>query len=76
MMRTYKVTAIKSGKYWHLDIEGFIQGTQAKSLAEADAMAKDFIENMTDERPEEISVDLTIQQTDDIAEARDRAPIK
>lgn len=73
IMKTYKTTAIKSGKYWHLDIEGFIQGTQARSLAEAEEMAKDFISGMNDEALEEITIDLKIQLPEDIAEVRAEA---
>lgn len=72
-MKTYKTTAIKSGKYWHLDIEGFIQGTQARTLAEAEEMAKDFINGMTDEALEDISIDLRIQLPENIAEVRAEA---
>lgn len=70
IMKTYKTTAIKSGKYWHLDIEGFIQGTQARTLAEAEEMAKDFINGMTDEALENIAIDLTIQLPEEVAEVR------
>lgn len=61
-MKSYQVAAIKSEGYWHLEIEGFIQGTQARSITEAVSMAKDFINSMTEEPLEEISINLRILQ--------------
>lgn len=72
-MKNYSVKAIRSGKYWHLEIEGLSQGTQARTLDEAGDMATDLIHIVTGEALENIRVSVLPQLPDDIAEIQDEA---
>ena len=72
-MTSYKVTAQRAGKYWHLSIDGLTQGTQAKSLTEAPEMAADLISILTGEDPSTLDISLAIHMPERIRILQDDA---
>lgn len=56
-MSTYEVTASRGDRYWLVHVSG-VGHTQARSLAEAEVMAKDLIAVMSDEDidPESVTI--------------------
>lgn len=69
----YKVDATKSGKYWHLDIEGLPQGTQVLRLADAKDAVADLVNIFTNVAVEEVDIDLHIQLPQDVTQIRAEA---
>ncbi|MCP3425156.1 hypothetical protein NBM05_03715 [Rothia sp. AR01] len=72
-MTSYQVIAQRSEKYWHLEVEGLPQGTQARNLAEAEAMAKELISIFTGQAIESIQVILEVKVPERIREAQEAA---
>lgn len=73
MTQTYKVAATKSGKYWHLDVEGLPQGTQVLKLSEAKEAVADLANIFTGVEVEDVDINLHIQLPEDVAAIRAEA---
>lgn len=58
--KTYEVVAVRSGKWWALEVVGLRMGlTQARRLSEVDMMVREVIAGLTD-APED-SFDITVR---------------
>jgi hypothetical protein len=68
-VQVWEVTAIPDGKYWSLDVKGFDQPTQARSVKEIDEMVRDFISCLTDISADQVKYELTFQLPESVNEA-------
>lgn len=72
-MMTYAVTAQLSGRYWHLEVEGLPQSTQARTLTEAEVMVKELISILTGQDLDQVRAEITVQVPEQIREAQEEA---
>lgn len=61
-MNAYIVDVQPDGPYWNVRVPAIQRSTQARSLQEVDAMAKDLVEIMTEEKDPVLDVRLHIPQ--------------
>lgn len=60
-MVAYTATAERDGRFWLVHVPAVDRWTQARSLREVEAMAKDLVAVMLDVDPESVRVDLEIR---------------
>ncbi|WP_129360330.1 hypothetical protein [Rothia uropygioeca] len=72
-MTAYKVLAQRSGRYWHLEVDGLSQGTQARNLTEAEVMVKELISILTGQDLDQVRVEITVRVPEQIREAQEEA---
>lgn len=72
-MTQYSVVARRSGRYWHLEVEGLSQGTQARNLDEAEPMVKELISMLTGQDLDDVGVEITVQLPDSVRRAQEEA---
>lgn len=73
MKKSYTATATKTGKYWHIEVPKVESVTQARSLDEADEMARDLISILTEEAPDSFEIELQVNLPQEAADARQKA---
>jgi hypothetical protein len=71
--KTFKVTAWPSGKVWIIQVEGFDQPTQARSVKEIDTMVRDFIHVIANIPLEDVRYQLSYLLPDGVEEALQEA---
>ena len=69
-MKTYEATVERDGKWWMISIPEIDGLTQARSLAEADKMARSLVAITLDEDPSTFDVRLTIPTVGDVDVSR------
>lgn len=72
-MKTYRVQAVREGKFWLLTVPELDVMTQARRLTEAEEMARDLIATWLEVAPESFAVDLDVALPDELTQRRDRA---
>lgn len=60
-MKQYEVVVERDGKYWLVTIPAVRRVTQARSLHEVDAMARDLIAIMDEVAPDSFDISLTVR---------------
>ena len=65
-MKTYQATIERDGAWWMISVPEIDGLTQARSLAEADKMARSLIAVTLDTDPAEIGVSLTVSHIGDV----------
>lgn len=68
LMRTYKATAERDGRFWLVHVPEVERFTQARNLREVEPMARDLVAVMLDVDPDTIAIDLELQLPDDAQE--------
>ncbi|BCB85176.1 HicB family toxin-antitoxin system [Phytohabitans suffuscus] len=66
MTTTYDVTVTREGKWWMVDIPALDGLTQARRLAEAGQMAREWIAVTTETPIDDIAVNVTVERVGDI----------
>jgi predicted RNase H-like HicB family nuclease len=66
MTTTYDVTVSREGKWWMVDIPALDGLTQARRLAEAGQMAREWIALTTDSNIDDIAVNVTVERVGDV----------
>lgn len=61
LMVTYAATAERDGRFWLVHVPAVDRWTQARSLPEVEAMAKDLIAVMLEVDPESVRLDVEIR---------------
>lgn len=65
-MKTYHAELDRDGRFWHIRVPEVERSTQARSLNEAEAMARDLIALMEDIPPDSFDVEVKIVLPDDV----------
>ena len=77
MPTTYRVTAIRSGRWWAVELHDLppnhVGYTQGRDLAEAGLMAQDAIATLLDVPKSEIEIDLHVNEADEVVAEVERA---
>lgn len=74
-MSTYTATATREGKWWMIEIPALDGLTQARHLADAELMAREWIAVTTDTPLEEVTVTISISQVGDVDVVKELAAI-
>jgi hypothetical protein len=72
-MKTYRVQAVREGKFWLLTVPDLDVMTQARRLTEAEEMARDLIATWLEVAPDSFAIDLDVALPDELTQRRDRA---
>ena len=72
-MTTYEVTAQRSGRYWHLEIDGLSQGTQARNLTEAETMAQELVSIVTGQPLDQVQVNISVNLPEQVRHVQQQA---
>ena len=73
MSPTYAATATREGRWWLVRVPEIDGVTQARSLAEAEVMARDLVAITLDVPQATVTVALTVDLPDDVADHLARA---
>lgn len=73
VMKTYRVQAVRQGKFWLLIVPEVDVMTQARRLTEAEEMARDLIATWLDVAADSFDIDLDVELPDELTRRRDRA---
>jgi len=65
-VKTYRANLTRDGRYWNVRVPEVERSTQARNLAEAEAMARDLIAIMDDVPPDTFAVEVKIVLPDDV----------
>ena len=65
-MNTYTALVTRDGTVWHVEVPEIDRVTQARSINEVDAMARDLIAIMTGLEPNSFELDVRIQLPDSV----------
>lgn len=72
-VKTYTVVVDRDQKYWRIRVEEVERTTMATSLAKVDEMARDLVSIMTDEPDDSFDLDIRLELSDDVVQARTKA---
>lgn len=75
MSTTYAATAVREGRWWVVAVEG-IGVTQARRIAEAPRAAREMVAVTLDVPLDDVEIDLTVGDVDDIHVAAEVAAIR
>ena len=67
-MTTYDITVRRDGKFWYIEIPALSGATQARSLAEVEEMARDFIASFLDAPEDSFTLNVSIELPNAIQE--------
>jgi len=72
-MKTYRANLTRDGRYWNVRVPEVKRSTQARNLAEAEAMARDLIAIMEDVPPDSFAVEVKIVLPNDVRRELERS---
>jgi len=72
-MKTYRANLTRDGGYWNVRVPEVKRSTQARNLAEAEAMARDLIAIMEDVPPDSFAVEVKIVLPNDVRRELERS---
>lgn len=66
-MTSYRVDVERDGKFWHVRVPAVNRSTQARTLREVEAMARDLIAIMDDVAPGSVGIDMHLALPPEVA---------
>jgi DNA-directed RNA polymerase specialized sigma24 family protein len=72
-VKTYHANLVRDGQFWNVRVPEVERSTQARTLSEAEAMARDLVAIMEDIPPDSFEVEVKIVLPDDVRREMQRS---